>query len=252
MKLPESIIITGANGQTAIRLAETMLLQGCHLILLAHQRTDRISALQKKHTHTCRLIKCDLTDFTTTEAVLADAIRHSGIEPAGLVHTAAIRSYDAKSLAESDPMTWKQIITDNVTMAYNVLRCVLPRFINNKQGKVILFGSNVTRTGLPYGSAYAAAKSALANLIRSLAWETADSNIQINILSPGPIDTVLEDDYKGVYLKFRLEYFEAYKKSHPAHKLVHPDDIVNMIIPLLDLDSTSISGEEIYITGGVL
>lgn len=252
MKLPESIIITGANGHTAIRLAETLLKQDCHLLLLAHQRTDRIAILQEKHPKSCRLAMCDLTDLSATEAVLSDAVRQFGINPAGLVHTAAIRSYDAQPFSDSDPGIWKRVLADNVNMAYNILRCVTPGFIHNKQGKIVLFGSNVTRTGLPYGSAYAAAKAALANLVRSLAWETAEHNVQINMLSPAPIETALEEDYKGAYLKFRQEYFEAYKKSHPAHKLVSPDDIVNMIIPLLDLNSTSVSGEEIFVTGGVL
>jgi NAD(P)-dependent dehydrogenase (short-subunit alcohol dehydrogenase family) len=252
MRLPKSIIITGANGQTSIRLAEVLLQRDCQLILLAHQRTDRIAALQKQHSQSCRLVQCDLADMKSTAEVVADIFQQYGTDLTGLVHAAAIRSYDAQPLAESDAETWNRIFSDNIRMAYNILRCVLPVFIQQNRGKIVLFGSNVTRTGLPYGSAYAAAKSALANLVRSLAWETAESNVQINMVSPAPIETKLEEDYKGAYLKFRQEYFEAYKKSHPAHQLVKPEDIVNMILPLLDLDSTSVSGEEIYITGGVL
>jgi NAD(P)-dependent dehydrogenase (short-subunit alcohol dehydrogenase family) len=252
MKLPDTIIITGANGQTAVQLAGELLKHNCKLLLIAHNRTERIDLLKKDYPDICYIRKCDLNSFEQTSEVLYRFISETGLNPTGLVHAAAIRSYDAKSLAESEPAVWNSIFSQNIDMAYNVMRCILPVMLKQKQGKIVLFGSNVTRTGLPYGSAYAAAKTALANLVRSTAWENAPENIQINMVSPAPIETKLEDDYSGAYLKFRQEYFEAYKNSHPAHKLVSPEDITRTILPLLDLETTSVSGEEIFVTGGVL
>lgn len=252
MRLPEAILITGANGQSAVQLARKLLQQGCKLLLLAHHRTDRIDQVRADFPEKCWLKKCDLSSFEETKQALTEMLTESGQNPTGLIHTAAVRSYDAKVLVESDPSVWTEIIRQNIFMAYNVLRNVLPIMLKQKQGKIVLFGSNVTRTGLPYGTAYAASKAALANLARSLAWEIAEQNIQINVVSPAPLETKLEEDYEGDYLAFRKEYFAAYKKSHPAHKLVSLDDITKIVISLLDLDVTSVSGEEIYITGGVL
>jgi len=252
MKLPETIIITGANGQTAVHLAENLLGQGCYLLLIAHDRTDRIEPLLKKYPTLCSFKQCDLTDFEQTKSVVAEIKTAGQKKPDALIHTAAIRSYDAKALSDSDPDIWNSIILRNITMTYNVLKCTLPLMIEQQKGKIVLFGSNVTRTGLPYGSAYAASKAAMANLVRTVAWETASDNIQINLVSPAPIDTKLEEDYRGEYLNFRKEYFEAYKKSHPAHKLVSLKDITEIVISLLNFDMNSVSGEEIYITGGVL
>ncbi len=252
MKLPATLIITGANGQTAVRLAKELLEQGCKLLLLAHARTERIDPLISEHPESCWLEKCDLGDYAASQKAVQSLINRSGGQPQALVHTAAQRSYDAKVFAESDPQVWNGVFSDNIKMAYHVLRVVLPLLISSHKGKAVLFGSNVTRTGLPYGSAYAAAKSALANLVRSLAWENAAANVQINMISPAPMETTLEEDYNGDYLKFRQDYFSAYKNTHPARKLVSLDDIVKVVLSLLDLDVTSISGEEIYVTGGVL
>ncbi len=252
MRLPDTILITGANGQSAVKIARDLLLQGCKLLLLAHNRTDRIDRIMSEFPDQCWLEKCNLSSFDKTKQAVSELEKRSGLVPNGLIHTAALRSYDAKALAESDPAIWTEIISQNISMAYNVLRSVLPKLQQKKQGKIVLFGSNVTRTGLPYGTSYAASKAALANLARSLAWELAVDNIQVNVISPAPLDTRLEEDYKGDYLAFRKEYFEAYKKSHPAHRLVSLDDVSKIVISLLDLEMTSVSGEEIYLTGGVL
>jgi len=252
MKYPELTIITGANGQTAIHIAHELLKQNCRLLLIAHKRTDRAEKHVADYPNLCKLIKCDLTDFETTHTLIQNYISEAGIIPDALVHTAAIRSYDAKTLADSEPETWNSIISQNITMAYNVIRNVLPAMIERRKGKIVLFGSNVTRTGLPYGSAYAAAKSALANLVRSVAWEIAQSNVQINMVSPAPIETNLEEDYSGDYLEFRKEYFEAYKKSHPSKKLISVDEVTQVVLSLLNCKLNAVSGEEIYITGGVL
>jgi NAD(P)-dependent dehydrogenase (short-subunit alcohol dehydrogenase family) len=252
MKLPKTILITGANGQTAVNLAVELLKQDCHLLLLAHERTERIEALIKLYPDQCHLAKCDLGDFGSTSNAVNNLISESCLQPEALVHTAAVRSYDAKALSESEPEVWTDVIFENIAMAYNILRSVLPGLLELKQGKIVLFGSNVTRTGLPFGSAYAAAKAALVNLVRSVAWETAEDNIQINIISPAPLETKLEEDYSGDYLKFRQEYFAAYVKSHPAHKLISPQDVCQIVVSLLNTEINSISGEEIFVTGGVL
>jgi 2,3-dihydro-2,3-dihydroxybenzoate dehydrogenase len=252
MKLPETILITGANGQAAVNLASALLKKKCKLLLITHDRTERIDKLIARSPEQCWLEKCDLNSHLATRRAIRKLIKASGQTPQGLVHLAAIRSYDAKPLSESNPAFWLHVATSNIVMAYNVLINILPLMEHMNKGKVVLFGSNVTRTGLPFGSAYAASKAALSNLVRSVGFETAGHNVQINMVSPAPLDTVLEEDYKGAYLQFRQRYFESYRHSHPAKKLVPLNDVTKAVMRLLDLEETSLTGEEIYLTGGVL
>jgi 3-oxoacyl-[acyl-carrier protein] reductase len=252
MKLPKSILITGANGQASVNLVAYLLSKKCRLMLLAHDRTDRIKKLMAAYPDQCWLDRCELTDFSATTDAITRLIQFCGDYPTGLAHLAAVRSYDAKPLADSGPAIWQEVISSNIMMAYNVLRIVLPGMKKLRKGKIVLLGSNVTRTGLPYGSAYAAGKAALSNLVRTLAYENASYNIQVNMVSPAPLDTNLVEDYTGAYLDFRKKYFESYKKSHPAHKLVSLNEVTKTVVSLLDLEHTSLTGEEIYLTGGVL
>lgn len=252
MRYPNTVLITGANGQSAVATARALLEQKCKLLLLTHKRTERIDGLIDLFPDSCFAVQCDLSCFEQTETAVQELLIKSELIPEAVIHTSAIRSYDTKTLAESEPAIWNSIVTQNISMAYNILRCVLPLMIKANQGKIVLFGSNVTRTGLPNGSAYAAAKAAMANLTRTVALEIAKHNIQINVISPAPVETNLEEDYHGVYLKFRQDYFSAYKKTHPQGRLVSMNDITQTVLSLINMDVQSVSGEEIYLTGGVL
>jgi short-subunit dehydrogenase len=250
--MPKDIVITGANGQSAVHIAQELLKYDIRLCLIAHNRTERIDKIVSDNEGKCFLMLSDLTDYPKLNSDLEGFFKAHRFSPDALIHTAAVRSYDAKTLCESDAGTWNYIVQSNISMAYNAIRCILPTMVEQQKGKIVLFGSNVTRTGLPYGSAYAAAKSALSNLVRSVALETAADNIQINMISPAPIETNLEEDYSGDYLAFRKEYFKAYQKSHPGKKLVSLNDITKMVLSLIDYELNCLSGEEIFVTGGVL
>lgn len=252
MTYPMTVIITGANGQIAVQLANALIDKKCTLLLLINRRSERIDRLVSRYPEQCFVANCNLASFQETDQSLQALIRQAGRVPLGLVHTAAVRSYDAMPLYDSDPEFWTNTICSNVSFAYNILRSSLPYMVQANSGKVVLMGSNVTRTGLTNGSAYAASKAAVANLVRSTALEMARHNIQINMVSPGPVATNLAEDYTGDYLIFRERYFAAYQTSHPTRKLVGIDDVVQVIMSLLRTDITMQSGEEIFLTGGVI
>jgi NAD(P)-dependent dehydrogenase (short-subunit alcohol dehydrogenase family) len=252
VKYPQTILITGANGQIASALTAELLSLGCHLQLVTHQRQERIKPVVATHLNQVQLLSCDLTSYADTLDTFQKLSSGSGCYPSAVIHTAAIRSYDAKALFDSDPQIWQQVFNANIVSAYNVLRCTLPAMVKQNSGKIVLLGSNVTRTGLPYGTAYAASKAAMANLVRSTAQETAPYNVQINQVSPAPVQTNLAEDYTGEYLAFRERYFGSYIANHPAHKLVSIYELNQVILQLLRIDITAQSGEEIFVTGGVL
>ncbi|MGC9361481.1 MAG: SDR family oxidoreductase, partial [Candidatus Syntrophosphaera sp.] len=193
------LIITGANGQVGSYLARSHEGSGDPLLLLYHEDSERVADLRVKKE--VRLKACDLTLFEQTRKAIEDTSRELDAVPARLIHTAALRSYDAQPLAKSDPDIFFQVLQTNLMMAYNVLRACLPDMIANKFGRIVLFGSNVVSTGLRNGAAYSAAKAGIVNLVKSVALETANANLLINSISPAPVESDLEADYSGDYLK---------------------------------------------------
>ena len=181
-------MITGANSQIGSFLARQYETEGRDLILLYHKNDHRIKDLKS------RKLAVDLRDLAALEKVVSKL--KSEIDC--LIHCSAIRSEDAQVLAETDPVQFKQVFDENFYPAYNVLRAILPQMLDRHFGRVILFSSEVTRSGLPNGSAYAASKAAIANMCKSAALECASANVLINTIAPAPVDTSLEEDRKSV------------------------------------------------------
>ena len=119
----------------------------------------------------------------------------------------------------------------------------------NGAGKIVLFGSNVTRIGLPFGSAYSASKAALANIARTLAAEEAQNNIIVNIISPGPVK-IDDSHFSESYRKFREEYYRKNLREIPLQRCASFEDLFGLCNFLLSAENSYITGEEFFVTGG--
>lgn len=241
-------VITGANGQIGSYLARRKALKAGPMLLIVQQRRDRLSSLEGNPR--IRIAECDLMSQEQLQSVVEIAVREMDAAPAYLIHAAALRSSDAKAIAESEPAIFDQVLRQNVTAAFNALRCLLPWFREQGFGRAVLFGSNVTRTGLAHGAAYAAAKAAIANLVHTAALENGDLDILVNMVSPGPVDTALEEDYQGEYLLFRKRYFETYKAHSPTHNLISLNEIGAAVEFLLSAELRNLTGQELILDGG--
>jgi len=242
------LVITGANGQLGSFLARYPGLQIYPQLLLYHDRSDRLEDLDDNHD---RLIRsCDLLDAGALEKVMGEANAYFQAKPSRLIHTAAIRSSDALSVADLSAEIFSNTMSVNLFGALNILRVMLKPCLANVFGRLVFLTSSVTATGLAHGAAYAAAKAAIANLVKSAALENADQGILINCISPSPIDTDLNANYSGEYLKFREQYFTAYLAKSPTHKLVSMRELAALSVLLLDEALENLTGQEIFVNGG--
>ncbi len=244
------LIITGANGQMGSYLAQYPGLKEYPKLLLYYNRSDRLQDIHDND-HLLK-ISCDLMDAKAISRTLQTAKQHFGGNATRLIHAAAIRSSDSKSVAECDVEFFSHTIDVNLIGSLNIIKAVLPEMKAKSFGRIALFTSVVTQTGLAYGAAYAAAKTAMVNLAKSIAVENAADNILINCLSPGPIECDLESDYQGEYLKFRQNYFEAYKQNTPTHKLISKAELALLCEVLMSDEIDNLTGQEIIINGGSL
>ena len=247
----KAIIITGANGNVGSYFARQYLKLGENLILLFHNADHRIIDLQKAFPGNIKLIKADLRNLISIEQNLSQTVDETNWQPNRLIHTATIHSYDFQPIVKTDPELWKKIIDINLVGTFNILKAVLPYFKKNKDGKIVLFGSNVTRIGLPKGSAYSASKAAISNICRTLAVEEAADNIIVNTISPGPIK-IDNSQFSESYRKFREEYYKVKLKEIPLKRCASFEDIFGLCKFLLSKENSYITGEEFYVTGGKL
>ncbi len=253
-----SIIITGANGNIGSAMAACWAEKGYHLILLYHLSTQRIDKIIKQHESSVIAVQADITNLAALESSINKAVKDFPILPKALIHTASMRSIDSAPLVETTPQLWQKIIETNILGTYNILKATIPFLIRKESSskidnwsRIVLFGSDVSRIGLPKGSAYAASKAAVANLTRSLAYELAEHNILINTLSPGPVD-IDDTQFSPDYQSFRSRYYEKMLERTPLRRIAQASDLISFCHFLISPENRYITGEEFFITGGKL
>ncbi len=94
-----------------------------------------------------------------------------------------------KSLLETDDATFEQMFDINLRSAFHTFRAVLPHMRSAGAGRIVAIGSRGAEGAAPGLSAYAASKTALVSLVRTVAAENKDRGITANIIVPGTMDT---------------------------------------------------------------
>ncbi len=84
---------------------------------------------------------------------------------------------------------WERIMRTNVTSVFNCCKFVIPSMVENKEGKIINISSVWGKVGSSCEVAYSASKGAINTMTKALARELAPSNIQVNAIACGAIDT---------------------------------------------------------------
>ena len=246
----KTILITGANGNVGSFLADYYANNDYCLHLLYHKSSTRLEELISEHKNVYAK-QCDLTSLDCVQKACEELRKASNTSPQLTVHTASKRSTDFSDLENSDSELWYEIIQSNLFSTYNLLKVNLPVLKEQDYGRIVLFGSNVSRIGLKKGTAYAVSKAGIANLSRSVAMELEEYNITINTISPGPIK-IDDSHFSEEYREFRKTYYAKELEQIPKKRLAEGDDILH-ICKFLTSDSNSyISGEEFFVTGGKL
>ena len=117
--------------------------------------------------------------------------------------------------------------------------------MSNKYGKVIGISSVIALTGNPGQSNYAASKSGMLGLYKSLALEFSKRNININVVSPGFISSPMTD-------KLTEKQQNEILSRIPINRFGSPKDVANLVYFLSSDDSSYITGQNFNINGGML
>ena len=139
---------------------------------------------------------------------------------------------------------WKKVIDINLTSTFLLAKHAIKKMLKNKFGRVVNITSVVGHTGNVGQSNYAAAKSGIIGMSKSLALEYAKKNITINCVSPG---FIVSDMTMNIAEKVRL-----YLTSRiPMGKLGTGEDVSNCVAFLSSDQASYITGETLHVNGGM-
>jgi NAD(P)-dependent dehydrogenase (short-subunit alcohol dehydrogenase family) len=226
------IIITGASKGIGQYLFNSFLEKSDETVLGTYLKTKPAKHLE----HFVNLDVCDW--HQVNEFILEKGPSLSDIT---LVNCAGI-SYTSYT-HKSDPESWRKVIETNLIGSYHLIRSILPIMRDQKFGRIINFSSVVAIKPTPGISAYAASKSALWGMAKSLAVENASLNITINNINMGyselgMINSVPEDFKKKIIATI------------PVGMLCEPQDILKTVVYLRE--TKYITGASLDLSGGLV
>jgi 3-oxoacyl-[acyl-carrier protein] reductase len=113
-----------------------------------------------------------------------------------------------------------------------------------KNSKIIFISSQLAQKGSTHGGDYASSKAGILGLMKSLALELSERNINVNAVAPGTIDTDLLESYTKEMRQKRIDEI-------PLKRLGTPEDVANTCLFLATELSSYITGETINVNGGL-
>ena len=138
---------------------------------------------------------------------------------------------------------WKRIFDVNIGGMFNCCQCVVPKMISEKSGRIINLASIWGLVGASCEVHYSATKGAVISFTKALAKELGPSNITVNAISPGAVDT---DMIAGV----DREVIEEIRYETPLEVIAKPEDIADVIYFLSTEEAKLITGQVINSSAG--
>lgn len=140
---------------------------------------------------------------------------------------------------------WHHLFDVNLNGAFNTIQAVLPNMLHEHAGCIINTSSIWGQHGASCEVAYSSTKHALIGLTKSLAQELAPTNIRVNCVAPGVINT----DMVQVLGK---ETLDMLAEDTPVGRLGKPEDIAAVVSFLASDDASFITGQVITSDGGFM
>ncbi len=146
-------------------------------------------------------------------------------------------------LTDTDDKIWNDIISTNLTGVYNCTKAVLPSMINKKNGRIVNISSIWGICGASCEVAYSASKSGVIGFTKALAKEVGPSNITVNCVAPGIIDTDMNNCLS-------INDKNDFVNDLPISRMGTVQDVANAVYFLCSDAAGYITGQTLAVDGG--
>lgn len=231
------VVVTGGSRGIGAEIVKFLAKLG-YKVVLNYNKSESYAQDVKKELNNVEIFKADVSKKEEANALIDFAIKKYGkidvlVNNAGIAQT--------KLFTEITDEDWKDIIDTNLNSAFYCSREAVKNMIHNKSGLIINISSIWGITGASCEVAYSTSKAAINGFTKALAKELGPSNIRVNAIAPGIINTEMNS-----YLS--KDELKNIKEEIPLEKIGDPVDIAKCVKWLIEDNYTT--GQIISINGG--
>ena len=241
-------LITGGGTGIGAAAAAHLNAAGTKLSLLG-RRLEPLQAVAESFGGTA--IQCDVTDSARIETAFDEARAANGPIDLLIVNAGIAESVPFHKMTRDG---WDRIIGTNLTAAFECSRAAIGDLLKSDNGRLVFVASVASLRGVPYAAHYAASKHGLLGLSRSLAAEYAKTNLTVNSVCPGYVDTPMTDQsvarVSEITGRSDSDARSAITNMNASGRLVDPEAIGHVIAMLCLPLSRDINGAAITLDGG--
>jgi gluconate 5-dehydrogenase len=183
----ELALVTGGGTGLGFGICQALTEAGARVVMTG-RREDVLKQACRRLGDAAGYLRHDVTDLSTIPGLIEELEGRFGL-PDILVNNAG--NHLKKPAVETTDAELAGVIHTHLFGSYALSRECGQRMIARKQGSIIMIVSMASLFGIPFVSAYSAAKSAMAGLTRALAVEFSPHGVRVNAIAPGWFDTAL-------------------------------------------------------------
>jgi acetoacetyl-CoA reductase len=237
-------LVTGGDKGIGAAITQALATDGVHVAAGYHRNREGAEELAEKlraDGHAVSVHQGNVGEPEDCERVAQEVLEEHG-QIDYLVNNAGV-TVD-KTVRKMTVDDWHAVLRINLSGAFYMTKAVLDHMLERKFGRIVNISSIVGQTGNIGQANYAASKSGLFGLTKSLALETAQKGITVNCVAPGFIET-------DMVAKVPSEALEKIVEDIPVGRLGQPRDVARAVQFLLDEDAGYITGTVLCVNGGL-
>ncbi|MCO5119726.1 MAG: SDR family oxidoreductase [Burkholderiaceae bacterium] len=252
----QTALVTGAGRGIGREIAIELGKHGADVILAARSVTEMKAVAEEIRSMGRKAwdFKMDLSNSGEIKAALQQmASKCPRIDI--LVNNSGIGG-PTQALVNVDENEWRRTLDVNLTGAYLVTKEVLPKMQESLSGKIVFIGSVTGKRPLLNRTPYAASKLGLLGMVRTLAVEAGEFNVNVNLVSPGAVmgdrlDWVIKHQAEARAIS-EEEIVAQMEKTAALRRMVSARDIALGVVFLVSDYASNITGIDLNINAGTV
>ena len=245
----KNVLVTGSSRGIGRACALAFAKAGYHVFINCRTGLAMLDTLEKEILDaggSCTQVPGDVSDSDTVRSIFRTIAGCSTSSASGgldvLINNAGVSYFGL--LSDMSDEEWQMIMGTNLSSAFYCCREAIPYMVSRKQGRIINISSMWGVAGASCEAAYSASKAGLNGLTQALAKELAPSNIQVNAIACGVIDTEMN-------ARLSEEEQNALKEEIPAGRFGTADEAADLALMLAEAPGY-LTGQIIRMDGGFL